>query len=392
MLSQLSVRNFTLVKSLDIELRDGMTAITGETGAGKSILLNALGLTLGDRADYGQIREGEERAEVHTSFDISDNNQVNAFLKEQELDEDGQCLLRRLINRNGSSKAWINGQPVTLATLRQLAKRLINIHSQHEHQRLTNKEQQLEILDSYAGHKALLENVANCFSEWKAAEQTLIDVETNQDSLIARKELLQFQVDEFEELSLKNNEFQTLEKEQQQLANADEILKSLHQLSMLLSENDEFNLLHSSEQALQTAQSVTTPSEPLLEAIELIKGAKIQLEEARDSVRRAAGAIEINPDKLITVEARLSQAFDLGRKHRVAPNGLPDVQQELTTELSQLQEVTGDINSYREKAKALRLHYMRQRARSMLPEDNMGISFKRVSINTLNSWAWQEQR
>lgn len=357
MLSQLSVRNFTLVKSLDIELRDGMTAITGETGAGKSILLNALGLTLGDRADYGQIREGEERAEVHTSFDISDNNQVNAFLKEQELDEDGQCLLRRLINRNGSSKAWINGQPVTLATLRQLAKRLINIHSQHEHQRLTNKEQQLEILDSYAGHKALLENVANCFSEWKAAEQTLIDVETNQDSLIARKELLQFQVDEFEELSLKNNEFQTLENEQQQLANADEILKSLHQLSMLLSENDEFNLLHSSEQALQTAQSVTTPSEPLLEAIELIKGAKIQLEEARDSVRRAAGAIEINPDKLITVEARLSQAFDLGRKHRVAPNGLPEVQQELTTELSQLQEVTGDINSYREKAKALRLHY-----------------------------------
>lgn len=365
LLNQLSVRNFTLVKSLDIELRDGMTAITGETGAGKSILLNALGLTLGDRADYGQIRNGEERAEVHASFDISKNAGVNAYLQEQELDdEDGQCLLRRMISSNGNSKAWINGQPVTLATLRQLAKRLINIHSQHEHQRLTNKEQQLEIIDGYAGHRELLETTAKYFGEWKTTEQKLIELEANQDSLTERKELLQFQVNELEDLSLKQDEYPELEKEQHQLSNAEEILKSLHQLSLILSESDEFNLVSSSDRALQIAQSVEIPNASLSEAVELITGAKIQIEEARDSVRRAKDAIELNPERLAEVEKRLSAAFDLARKHRVSANELPDLQQRLSEELQQLQGNAGDIESYRERASELDRQY--QEAASVL--------------------------
>ena len=358
LLNQLSVRNFTLVKSLDIEFREGMTAITGETGAGKSILLNALGLTLGDRADYDQIRNGEERAEVHAAFDTSNNARVTAFLEDQELNEkDGQCLLRRVINANGNSKAWINGQPVTLTTLRQLAEKLINIHSQHEHQRLTNKEQQLDILDGYAGHVELLESTTNYYGRWKTAEKALAELEENQDSLIERQELLSFQVAELEDLSLKQNEYPELEKEQHQLANAEAILKSLHQLSMLLSENDEFNLVNSSDHALQIAQSVEMPNEHLSEAIELIGNAKIQVEEARDSVRHATDAIELNPQRLKEVETRISTAFDLARKHRVPPNELPDYQQQLSEELAQLQGSADDLESYRSNVSELKDSY-----------------------------------
>lgn len=357
MLTQLSVRNFTLVKTLDIEFNRGMTAITGETGAGKSILLNALGLTLGDRADFGQIRQGEQRAEVHASFDISDNNEVKSFLQEQELDQEHECLLRRVINTGGSSKAWINGQPVTLSTLRQLAQRLISIHSQHEHQRLTNKEQQLCILDDYAEHSELLEKTSVTYHEWSQAKQQLFELEHDQDNIRDRKELLQFQVKELDELSLKEAEYSELESDQHRLANAEDIIRKLNQLSELVSESDDFNLISSSSHAQHIAESVDAEIKPLQEAIELLTSAKIQIEEARESIRQAQDSVQLNPELLAEVEARLSKAFELSRKHRVAPEELPDFHQNLKKELEELELSSSDIGIFREKVAGLEQDY-----------------------------------
>lgn len=357
MLTQLSVRNFTLVKALEIDFSKGMTAITGETGAGKSILLNALGLTLGDRADYGQIRQGEERAEVHAAFDISDHKSVAAFLAEQELEDADECLLRRVINVNGSSKAWINGQPVTLSTLRQLAQLLISIHSQHEHQRLTRKEQQLDILDGYAGHTQLIEATAASFGEWKTFENQLRVFEENQQEIVERKDLLRFQVAELDELTLQPGEYETLVSEQHALANAEEILNSLQQLSMLVSENDEFNLTTAINQAEHLAQSIDAQVPTLEESRELLSNARIHLDEARDAVRRAKDSVEMNPERLAQVEARLSSAYELSRKHRVPPEELNELHQKLASELNELESNSDNLDELRGKVAELETKY-----------------------------------
>ena len=341
MLTQLSVRNHTLVESLDIEFTSGLSAITGETGAGKSILLNALGLTLGDRADFGQVRNTAKRAEIHANFDINGLSAVQAFLEEQALDDGGECILRRVINANGSSKAWVNGQPVTLSILRELGEQLISIHSQHEHQRLLRADTQRELLDDYAGATKLAHQVADLYRQWKRKSDELATLEANMEQHLQQKELLNFQVEELLSFGLEEGEFDALEEEQKQLANAEDIQRTLYQTSAVLSEDENFNVLNGLRQVTHLSQQIDIGNDNLDEANQLLETAYSQLQEARDSLRRTSEQIQMNPERLMEVDERLSAAFDLARKHRCEPSQLPD----LSLHLQKQQQQLGDLDS-----------------------------------------------
>lgn len=357
MLTQLSVRNHTLVESLDIEFESGLSAITGETGAGKSILLNALGLTLGDRADFDQVRHGAKRAEIHASFDIHKLTGAKQLLEEHELDDDGECILRRVINANGSSKAWINGQPVTLSVLRELAEQLISIHSQHEHQSLLRTDTQQELLDNYAGNQSFANQTSEAYKQWKDKARELADIEENTEQHLQRKELLEFQVAELDSLGLEKGEFESLEQEQKQLANAEEIQRALFQASAILSEDESFNTLNALRQVSSLVQSIDIESEHLNESNQLLESAASQLEEARDSLRRASDQVQMDPERLSEVDARLSAAFELARKHRCEPNQLVEIHDELQEQLASLGQLDSGLGALREGVETLERNY-----------------------------------
>lgn len=357
MLTQLSVKNHALVELLEIDFHTGLTAITGETGAGKSILLSALGLTLGDRADFDQVRAGADRAEIHASFDIRKLSGAQKFLEEQMLDADGECLLRRVINSSGTSKAWINGQPVTLAVLRELAELLISIHSQHEHQCLLKPDYQLDTLDAFGHLEALVELTSDSYRVWNHKAAELRELKGGLDEQLQRRELLNYQVQELNELDLQEHEFEALEQEQRQLANAEQILKTLFQANNVLSEDDQFNALSAVRQTLQLAQSVEIGNKDFDECLELLDSSLTQLEEARESLRRASDSVELNPERLTEVEDRISAAFELARKHRCEPAELPSLTAELAKELDQLSGLDANLESLEQEVASLEKNY-----------------------------------
>ena len=338
MLVNLNVRNFTLVDHLELSLEPGMTAITGETGAGKSILLDALSLTLGDRADYSRIRKGADRAEVFAQFDIEGSAEAKAWLANHELDADGECLLRRSISASGKSSAWINGHLVTLNQLRDLAEMLISIHSQHEHQALTRPIHHRQLLDQYADHPDLLESVQESFANWKQASALVEKLESQSSESRERLELLSFQVEELSKLHVQENEYTKLEQEQKQLANAESILKTLGALLELLEEQDKANLQDLLQQSLNLADQLPLQTDATLEARELLKSASIQIEEATASIRRETSSTELDPERLAMVEDRVSQIFHMSRKYGKSPEELAEYTDSLQQELTALSD------------------------------------------------------
>ena len=347
-----------MVERLEIDFHAGLTAITGETGAGKSILLSALGLTLGDRADFDQVRAGADRAEIHAAFDIAKLAGAKTFLENQMLDAEGECLLRRVINSSGTSKAWINGQPVTLSVLKDLAELLISIHSQHEHQCLLKPDYQRDILDAFGHLEKLVEATAASYRAWHKKAAVLNELKENLDEQIQRRELLGYQVQELTELALQEGEFAELEQEQKQLANAEQILKTLYQASNVLSEEDNFNALNAVRQTLQLAQSIDIANNDFDECLELLDSSLTQLEEARDSLRRVSDSVELNPERLVEVEERISIAFELARKHRCEPSELPELASKLASELEQLSGLDANLESLQLEVSTLEKGYL----------------------------------
>jgi DNA repair protein RecN (Recombination protein N) len=210
LLTTLTVKNFTLVEQLEVDFGLGMTALTGETGAGKSLVIDALAMALGDRADTDRIRSGTERAEVSAMFDLNTATHAITWLKNNDFDAEGsECLLRRLLTREGRSRGYINGQPATMQQLRELGEMLIDIHSQHEHQSLLRKEVHRQILDDFAGCSAMAAETKNLYQQWNTTQQQLQQLENTSDELTAQRDLLRFQVEELDQLSLNTGEFET---------------------------------------------------------------------------------------------------------------------------------------------------------------------------------------
>lgn len=323
MLSQLNVKNFAIAEQVSVEFDSGMTVLSGETGAGKSIILDALGLTLGDRADTSMVRHGSDKAEISAVFDLSTLPAAENWLKARDLEADQQCILRRVITAEGRSRGYINGQPCSLQHLKEIGEQLIDIHSQHEHQSLLKKDNHRDILDTFAGNETLSKDVAQQYKAWAKSAQRLEQLASNQDEMQARLQLLSFQIEELEQLGLSEGELEEMEQEQSQLGNAEQILAQAHTAHTLCAGEDS-NASQLLSHALQSLQSLNSPPEALREAITLLNEAQIQVSEAGDSIRHFIDGFELDPERLSYLEERLSLCYQLARKHRCEPDALPE--------------------------------------------------------------------
>ena len=323
MLSLLTISNFALVDQLELELQTGMTAITGETGAGKSIMLDALGLTLGDRADLDVIRSGAERSDISASFTLQDNPEAEHWLREHDFpDADGQCILRRVLTRDGRSRAYINGQATTLAELKDLGEMLIDIHSQHEHQSLLKVATHQGLLDAYGGLQPQASALATLATEMRQLQKQINELQRSAAESQAQRELLTFQTGELRELRLQDGEFSQLEAEHRQLSHADAAIAALQAVIDLCSENDTLTLEGGLRRASQLLQDIPF-SNPLLDEAEAMLGnALIQVEEAVSTLARASDRMELNPERLQEVDERLGVIHRMARKHKVEPDAL----------------------------------------------------------------------
>ena len=336
MLTHLSINNFTIVESLQIDLATGMTAITGETGAGKSIMLDALGLCLGDRAEPRSIRPGCSRADITACFDIAAIPAARAWLDAQELSASqeapasNECILRRVISAD-RSRAWINGRPATVQQCAELGQHLVDIHSQHAHQSLLRKPVQRALLDTYAGAARLGETVAGLARAWADTEQRLATLRGASDETESRRQLLSYQVSELDELSLGSDEIATLEDEQKSLGSAEEILESAGRALELCD-----TLEDTAQQAAQFLSATLHRGSRVDNARDMLQSAAIQSGEARGDLQAYLDGIDIDPRRLADVENRLDQIYTIARKHRVKPDQLAALHKELAGELEAL--------------------------------------------------------
>jgi DNA repair protein RecN (Recombination protein N) len=357
MLSRLHIRDFVIVDALELELGPGMTVLTGETGAGKSILVDALGLALGDRADASVVRAGAERAEIAAAFDVRDVQPAGAWLEERGLAGDDECLLRRVIGRDGRSRAFVNGSPVPLQTLQQLAEHLVDIHGQHAHQSLLHRGQQRDLLDAYAGHKALVTTVADAFQAWRAVEAEHAASAAAAADRAARLDLVQYLVSELDGLALAEAEVPALEEEQRRLANAGRLQEEASRLVGLLYEDDP-SLEAGLARAASALDGLSRLDGRLQPACGLLEGALIQLKEAAGSLRDYLQDVDLDPARLKAVDRRLSAIQDLARKHRVRPEALPDRRRELENELALLRGTEVMLSGLEAEAGRLRGLYV----------------------------------
>src|SRR5690606_7095518 len=346
MLTHLSIRNYAIATELDISFKPGMTAITGETGAGKSIILGALGLALGDRADRDVVRDGCERTDISVEFDVSRLDAARQWLKENDLDspdDPGLCLLRRSVSSDGRSRAWINNTPATLQALASLGEKLMDIHSQHEHHSLLKKATHQILLDDFAGHQTDVHALRALADQWRQQHHTLERLKTESEEQQAMNELARYQLNELEELGLGDSELNTIEQEMDELAQAESRMSALQTLLQLCRDNDEVNIRQQLQQALHLLRQLdhnrsqtgeqSAAQQQLSSISQMLDTALIQVEEAADEMNHLADRIDINPARLEQLSQRLNQIHQLARKHKVKPEELPALQQELLARL-----------------------------------------------------------
>jgi len=358
MLQQLTINNYAIVDSLEIELETGMTVITGETGAGKSIMLDALGLALGDRADRDVIRGGAERADITACFTLSRKADVNDWLQANDFDsEEDQCILRRVISRDGRSRAYINGQPTTLNTLRYLGEMLIDIHSQHEHQSLLKTATHQRLLDDYCGLQKQAQEVRSLAGKWRRLNDELAQIRSRAEESNAQYQLLSYQVKELEELALEAGELEALEEEHKKLSHGEESAVVNQQVLDLCAENDEFNLEQALNKAIALLQDIPYASKQTEEAGSLLNTALIQVEEASIALKHAIDQFEVDPQRLEEIDQRLGLIHKLARKHHVLANELPELFLKLSEDLSGLSEADVQIELMEEELARLLKQY-----------------------------------
>ncbi|MCO6413464.1 MAG: DNA repair protein RecN [Thiogranum sp.] len=361
MLVALHIRDFAIIDELEIELAPGMTALTGETGAGKSILLDALGLLLGDRADAATVRHGAERADISASFDVSALDDARNWLAKRELDLDGECQLRRVIASEGRSRAYINGSPVPVQSLRELGELLVDIHGQHEHQSLMKRDLQRQLLDSHGGHQALLAELAAIQHDWKQTRQQIEAIVGSGQDKESRVEFLKFQLQELDALAPQAGEAQQLHEEHGRLANAGQLLETCaRHLERLYDDDSSAQSLLG--QALADLEPLTAIDSALRDASEMINGALIQLEEGVDQLRACRDRLELDPQRLQWVEQRLDALHQVARKHRIEVTELGAFHERLGTELEQLEQADRVLDALQQQRRAREESYARAAA------------------------------
>ena len=339
MLTQLTINNFAIVRQLEIELAKGMSVITGETGAGKSIAIDALGLCLGQRIETSMVREGQERAEICATFFIEPTNPAYQWLQEQELqdpDNPSDCILRRVINADGRSKAFINSTPVSASQLKEIGQYLIHINGQHASQLLLKNDYQLQLVDTFAHHKDLLAQMREDYRVWKNLQTQVKTFQQKVSENEAKKQLLQYQVEELDEFALRPNEYLELEEDQRRLSNSEKLTQLSQSALQLLSENETVSIDSMLYRATQYIDELSELDPRYVSVQTMLNDALIQVQEATSEVQHLASHIEQDPMLLQEIEQRLGQALQLARKHNVKPEELVEWHQKLKAELTAL--------------------------------------------------------
>jgi DNA repair protein RecN (Recombination protein N) len=359
MLLQLNIQNFAIVRSLDIDWQSGMTTITGETGAGKSIAIDALGLCLGDRATTNVVRPNCKKADLAATFETKKNKQAKAWLKQHELvsEHDSECILRRVISAEGRSKSYINGSQVPLVQLKEIGQLLINIHGQHDHQLIVKANQQCRLLDNYANHPALLTEVKHYAQQWGKLNKELELLQKSKQQREAEQQLIQYQVSELDEFSLQPEEFATLEKDYKRHSNAQDLLDTTLSSLQTLSENDNFNILDSLRECCDNISSIARVDSQLNDVATILSDALIQLDEANTDLSHYYQQLELDPQSYAIIEERYSTALQLAKKHQLSPENLVNFHCELKQQLASISGDETRIDTIIEELEQTKIHY-----------------------------------
>jgi DNA repair protein RecN (Recombination protein N) len=331
MLTDLSIRDYAIVQRLDIELHVGMTCVTGETGAGKSIMLDALGLCIGDRADAKAVRAGADRAEISALFSIEKLPEAQAWLDRAALLEGHECLIRRTVSSDGRSRAFINGSSATLAQCKELGELLVDLHSQHAHQSLLRRSVQRELLDAFSETTAEALSIAEEANCIRMLQHELETLRSSSNEIAERRDLLNYQIDELSGLSFGDAELESLESDQKLLSNASWIMETVHAIA------EQCGGLSDQLRSSVSQLSDDRLSSKIDESRELVLSSQIQLDEAASELRRFLAGVELDPQRLREVESRLDIAYTLARKHRIRPEELAGHLETLSTELENLE-------------------------------------------------------
>lgn len=334
LLTHLSITSLTLVDQLELEFDAGMSVVTGETGAGKSILLGALGLALGDRADSGLIAPGAGKAEVNATFDLANHDRALAWLAERELHEGSECILRRVVSKDGRSRAFINGSSINLSELKTLSEMLLDVHSQHEHQSLLKKETHRRLLDEFGGLGDVVAEVKEKFQSAQGIRDKLVQRRQDAEEESARVQLLSYQAEELANLAITAGETRALETEQKRLNSADDIQSRLQQALQICQGDEEPGASALLSRALSLLENIN--DESLQTAKEMLATASIQIDEAIHDLSNATDRFAADPGRLNEVENRLSRIYEAARKHKVQPDELPELTEKIQSELDNI--------------------------------------------------------
>lgn len=336
MLKHLYIRNFAIIDELELDFNSGLTALTGETGAGKSILLGALDLVLGDRADNDSIKQGCDYAEIVAEFDVQNLDHVIAWLVSQELNSEGECILRRRIAKDGRSRAYVNSTPVNLQAIRELAEMLIDIHGQHEHQSIMKSTVQRQLLDDYASHVSLLEAVSNLYIELKLVDEQLKHLQQTCNEQNDRLDLLRFQLQELDALAPEENEYRALISQHKRLANAEKLASTVQQAIYSLSEDDNSNIQSTLSHIINSLGDINEIDSSLSPVAEMLNESLVQIDESVSLLQNYQDNIDLDSTQLARIEQRMQNILDLARKHRVEADELPALHEKLQQELDDI--------------------------------------------------------
>ena len=335
MLRSLTIRDFVIVERLEIEFAEGFTCLTGETGAGKSILIDALAAVLGERAEAGLVREGCDRAEIAAEFSAPRRSPLHAYLETSDLAEDGQCLLRRVIDSGGRSRGYVNGHPATAQQLKEVGEFLVDIHGQHVHQSLLRPASQRELLDGYAGALELSHEVAHAWRAWQAARQARQAAEANAATVAREREQLDWQVRELSALNFRAEEWQELGTEHKRLAHAASLIEGVEAAMQALSEG-EMSVLAAVNSVQSRLNALVDYDPALKELLEILDPAQIQLQEVVYALRHYQQRLDLDPQRLHEVEARLDAVHGAARKYKTSPEQLAQLLAQSSARLQEL--------------------------------------------------------
>jgi len=364
MLQTLYVRDFAIVGAAEVGLSDGMTVVTGETGAGKSLLVDALLLLAGQRAESGVVRHGCDRAELMAEFSLADASAARSWLAEEEFDDGDSCQLRRVIRSEGTSRAWINGRPATLGQLQALTSHLLEIHGQHEHQALLDRGSQLALLDAYGNHAGELQQVVTLAARWRALDaQMRTLMRGGEEDNAERIALLEHQLAELDQHALSAAELETLNETHKRLNNAGQLVQGTSALAELLDGDGEFNLTRMASRANAETARLAEVDANLGAVRELLDSAEIQLGEANEALARYRDALELDPARLADAETQIAKLHELGRKHRVPVAQLQPRADAIREELETLRNAGASLQKLERERAGVEREYVTAAAR-----------------------------